>query len=149
MTKQEREEKTEQETGHEKKREKEYQKEHEMIFVTGPMFSGKRAYIKSVLNLSDEEFAERAVWNVEELVSEKAVKLESLADELALKDIVIAVEIGSGLVPLDASEREKRERAGRLACMLAERADTVIRVVCGCPQILKGAGISETTEFEK
>ena len=150
---QEREEETEQETkqvtGHEKKREKEYQKEHEMIFVTGPMFSGKRAYLKSVLNLSDEEFAERAVWNVEELVSEKAVTLESLADELALKDIVIAVEIGSGLVPLDASEREKRERAGRLACMLAERADTVIRVVCGCPQILKGAGISETAEFEK
>ena len=120
-----------------------------MIFVTGPMFSGKRAYIKSVLNLSDEEFAERAVWNVEELVSEKAVTLESLAEGLASKEIVIADEIGCGLVPLDASEREKRERAGRLACMLAERADTVIRVVCGCPQILKGAGISETTEFEK
>ena len=150
---QEREEETEQETkqvtGHEKKREKEYQKEHEMIFVTGPMFSGKRAYIKSVLNLSDEEFAERAVWNVEELVSEKAVTLEALADELASKEIVIADEIGCGLVPLDASEREKRERAGRLACMLAERADTVIRVVCGCPQILKEAGLPETAEFEK
>ena len=115
-------------------------KEQNMIFVTGPMFSGKREYIKSALNLSDEEFAERAVWNVEGLVSEKAVTLEALADELASKEIVIADEIGCGLVPLDASEREKRERAGRLACMLAERADTVIRVVCGCPQILKGAG---------
>ena len=61
-------------------------------------------------------------------------------DELASKEIVIADEIGCGLVPLDASEREKRERAGRLACMLAERADKVIRVVCGCPQVLKGAG---------
>ena len=154
---QEREEETEQvteqetgqETGYEKKRVKEYQKEHEMIFITGPMFSGKRAYIKTALNLSDEEFAERAVWSVEELVSEKAVTLEALADELASKDIVIADEIGSGLVPLDASEREKRERAGRLACMLAERADTVIRVVCGCPQILKGTGLPETAEFEK
>ena len=116
-------------------------KEQNMIFVTGPMFSGKREYIKSALNLSDEEFAERAVWNVEELVSEKAVTLEAIADELALKEIVIADEIGCGLVPLDASEREKRERAGRLACMLAERADTVIRVVCGCPQILRGAGL--------
>ena len=115
-------------------------KEQNMIFVTGPMFSGKREYIKSALNLSDEEFAERAVWNVEGLVSEKAVTLEALADELASKEIVIADEIGCGLVPLDASEREKRERAGRLACMLAERADTVIRVVCGCPQVLKGAG---------
>ena len=80
------------------------------------------------------------MWNVEGLVSEKAVTLEALADELASKEIVIADEIGCGLVPLDASEREKRERAGRLACMLAERADTVIRVVCGCPQVLKGAG---------
>ena len=115
-------------------------KEQNMIFVTGPMFSGKREYIKSALNLSDEELAKRAVWNVEELVSEKAVTLEALADELASKEIVIADEIGCGLVPLDASEREKRERAGRLACMLAERADKVIRVVCGCPQVLKGAG---------
>ncbi|MBR3166081.1 MAG: bifunctional adenosylcobinamide kinase/adenosylcobinamide-phosphate guanylyltransferase, partial [Lachnospiraceae bacterium] len=40
-------------------------KEQNMIFVTGPKFSGKREYIKSALNLSDEEFAERAVWNVE------------------------------------------------------------------------------------
>ena len=149
MRKQERKEKTEQETGYEKKRVKEYQKEHEMIFITGPMFSGKREYIKTALNLSDEEFAERAVWSVEELVSEKAVTLEALADELASKAIVIADEIGSGLVPLDASEREKREKAGRLACMLAERADTVIRVVCGCPQILKGTGLPETAEFEK
>ena len=124
-------------------------KEQNMIFVTGPMFSGKREYIKSALNLSDEEFAERAVWNVEELVSEKAVTLEAIADELALKEIVIADEIGCGLVPLDASEREKRERAGRLACMLAERADTVIRVVCGCPQILRGAGLSEIARFDK
>ena len=132
-------------------------KEQNMIFVTGPMFSGKREYIKSALNLSDEELAKRAVWNVEELVSEKAVTLEALADELASKEIVIADEIGCGLVPLDASEREKRERAGRLACMLAERADTVIRVVCGCPQVLKGAGgiceisgkLKWQTEFEK
>ncbi len=115
-------------------------KEQNMIFVTGPMFSGKKTYMKSALHLSDEELAERAVWNVEELVSEKAVTLEALAEELASKEIVIADEICCGLVPLDASEREKRERAGRLACMLAERADTVIRVVCGCPQILKGAG---------
>lgn len=124
-------------------------KEQNMIFVTGPKFSGKREYIKSALNLSDEEFAERAVWNVEELVSEKAITLEAIADELALKEIVIADEIGCGLVPLDASEREKRERAGRLACMLAERADTVIRVVCGCPQILRGAGLSEIARFDK
>jgi phosphopantothenoylcysteine decarboxylase/phosphopantothenate--cysteine ligase len=30
--------------------------------------------------------------------------------------------------------------AGRLACLLAERADTVIRVCCGLPRFLKGEG---------
>lgn len=31
-----------------------------------------------------------------------------------------------------------REAAGRLACLLAQRADTVVRVYCGLPQVLKG-----------
>ena len=110
-------------------------RDHRMIFITGPMFSGKKKYIKSALNLSDEEFENRAIRNVQELAADN---LEELAVRLARKDIVIADEIGCGVVPLDPSERERRERAGRLACMLADRADTVIRVVCGCPQFLKG-----------
>ncbi|MDO4803591.1 MAG: bifunctional adenosylcobinamide kinase/adenosylcobinamide-phosphate guanylyltransferase [Lachnospiraceae bacterium] len=114
---------------------------HKMIFVTGPMYSGKRRYIKLALRLSDAEFEERTAWNVEELLRGKVWdenELLVLADKLAQKDIVIANETGCGVVPLDKSERERREWSGRLACMLAERADTVIRVVCGCPQILKG-----------
>ena len=62
----------------------------------------------------------------------------ALADRLSEKEIVIATEIGGGLVPIDKTEREKREAAGRLACLLAERADTVVRVCCGLGQILKG-----------
>ena len=34
--------------------------------------------------------------------------------------------------------RAAREAAGRLSCLLAERADTVVRVCCGLPQVLKG-----------
>ena len=37
-----------------------------------------------------------------------------------------------------ALKKKYREQAGRLACLLAERADTVIRVCCGIPQVLKG-----------
>ena len=40
---------------------------------------------------------------------------------------------------MDAAERAHRENAGRLACLLAARADTVVRVCCGLGQVLKGA----------
>ena len=39
---------------------------------------------------------------------------------------------------MDPAERERREAAGRLSCLLAERAETVVRVCCGLPQLLKG-----------
>ena len=107
-----------------------------MIFVTGPLYAGKREYIQKALGLSDADFAARAVWDVQKLAA--GADLEQLADELSKKEIVIATEIGGGLVPLDAGERAAREAAGRLACLLAERADTVLRVCCGLPQVLKG-----------
>ena len=107
-----------------------------MIFVTGPLYAGKREYIQKALGLSDADFAARAVWDVQKLAP--GANLEALAEELSKKEIVIATEIGGGLVPLDAGERAAREAAGRLACLLAERADTVIRVCCGLPQVLKG-----------
>ena len=64
--------------------------------------------------------------------------LPALADELSKKTVVIATEVGGGVVPVDAEQRHHREQAGRLACLLAQRADTVVRVCCGIPQVLKG-----------
>jgi adenosyl cobinamide kinase/adenosyl cobinamide phosphate guanylyltransferase len=107
-----------------------------MIFVTGPLFAGKREYIRKALGLREEELAARAVWDVQEL--DPDTDLEALADQLAAREIVIATEIGGGVVPMDADARAQREAAGRLSCLLAERADTVVRVCCGLPQLLKG-----------
>jgi adenosyl cobinamide kinase/adenosyl cobinamide phosphate guanylyltransferase len=67
-----------------------------------------------------------------------AEQLEALADSLAEREVVIATEVGGGVVPADQDERRNREAAGRLACLLAARADTVIRVCCGLPRLLKG-----------
>ena len=108
-----------------------------MIFVTGPMFAGKQEYIQNALGLSQDAFAGQAVWDVERLAA-KTADLEALADELAACEIVIASEIGCGIVPPDPAEREAREAAGRLSCLLARRAETVVRVGCGLPQVLKG-----------
>ena len=107
-----------------------------MIYVTGPLFAGKQDYIQKALGLGDAAFAARAVRDVQELVPCEDLAL--LADRLARYEIVIQTEIGGGIVPMDQAEREQREAAGRLGCLLAQRADTVIRVCCGLPQLLKG-----------
>ena len=107
-----------------------------MIFVTGPLFAGKSEYIQKTLGLDDAAFAACSVRDVQELVP--CEDLTALADRLAQKRVVLQTELGGGLVPLDPAEREKREAAGRLSCLLAARADTVIRVCCGLPQLMKG-----------
>lgn len=108
-----------------------------MIFIFGPLWSGKRAAAKELLGCDETELARRCVWDVQDLVR-KEVDLENLADDLSRRDAVIATEVGGGVVPLDAAERAARERAGRLNCLLAARADTVVRVFCGIPMVLKG-----------
>lgn len=51
--------------------------------------------------------------------------------------IVISDEIGNGIVPIDAFEREYREQTGRILIELAKRADGVERVICGIKQKIK------------
>ena len=53
------------------------------------------------------------------------------------KIIILCDEIGCGLVPVDAFEREYREAAGRVCVELAEHARRVDRVVCGIGMRMK------------
>ena len=96
-----------------------------MIFITGPLYSGKRTFANA---LPGTRIAE-----VQNLAKD-ADDLEKLADKLAAYDIVIATEVGGGVVPVDAGERAAREAAGRLA----SRAQCVVQMFCGIPTILKG-----------
>ena len=108
-----------------------------VIFVTGPLFAGKREYICKALGWSEEDLARRGIWEVQNLAGQEE-DLEKLAKNLAQYEVVIATEVGGGVVPVDPVQRQNREAAGRLACLLAQRADRVIRVICGLPQALKG-----------
>ena len=99
-----------------------------MIFITGPLYSGKRTFARRL--------GGRQIADAQDLAA-GAENLERLADELAAQyDVVMATEIGGGIVPLEAEKR--REAAGRLACLLAARADTVIEMFCGIATVLKG-----------
>ncbi len=108
-----------------------------MVFVTGPLYSGKKTFVMEWMGWDQEALSQNALWDVQDLASD-CEDLERLAEELSRKQVVIAVEVGGGIVPASAQEREAREAAGRLACLLAKKADAVIRVFCGIPTVLKG-----------
>ena len=101
------------------------------------MFSGKEKCICRLLCIDHDEFLRRGVRDVERLV-DGATDIEALAVELSKKDIVIASETGSGVIPTDEKQLVQREQAGRLAQRLAASADVVVRVICGIPQVIKG-----------
>lgn len=65
---------------------------------------------------------------------------EALAKAITAKNrelIIISDEVGNGIVPMEAEEREYRERLGRILCSLAEEAVKVERIICGIGQRIK------------
>ena len=121
-----------------------------MILVVGSMASGKRSFLRS-LGYDDASMADAVidgapvVFNVQDLVrtrleegADAAAVSSELFEALRCKEALACTEVGSGLVPLQADQRQWREVAGRLQVLLAQEAQTVVRMVCGIPQCLKG-----------
>ena len=50
---------------------------------------------------------------------------------------VVMDEIGCGVVPDNAFDRDYRETVGRIGCILAEHSAEVYRVFCGIPTRIK------------
>ena len=97
-----------------------------MLFITGPLYSGKRTFAQKLGGTCCFEVQKQA---------ETTEDLEALAKILSEKyDIITATEVGGGVVPVDATERANREKAG----LLAARADCVVQMFCGIPTVLKG-----------
>ena len=103
-----------------------------MIFITGPLYSGKRTFARTLPG--------RCIADAQQLAAgcKDNAELEKLADKLSAYDIVLSTEVGGGVVPMDTKQRADREAAGRLACLLAERAECVVQMFCGIPTVLKG-----------
>ncbi len=110
-----------------------------MIFVTGPLYSGKKTYLKNRFGWSEEELHQNAVCDAHTLVngSESPAQLTAPAEKLAQCKAVTAAEVGGGVVPMDKAQRAQREAAGRLAILLAEQSKEAVRVFCGIAARLK------------
>ena len=139
------------ETGRETEEEKEG--DGGMRIITGGAFQGKRAFAEKLYPgvewtdggrcALDEIRTCRAVYGFHEFVKrwlkhgKSWEELASLMLEENRDLILICDEIGCGLVPVDAFEREYRESTGRVMNALAEQAERVDRVVCGIGRRIK------------
>lgn len=114
-----------------------------MILVVGSAASGKRDYVLS-LGYSDGEIADGVLddapvlYNLQNIVAQDPGKSGDLLPLLLEKEVVVCNEVGSGVIPRERSDREVREQTGRLCNRLAQRADKVVRLVCGIPAVIKG-----------
>ena len=66
-----------------------------MIFITGPLYSGKRTFARTLPG--------RCIADVQQLAAgcKDNTELEKLADKLSAYDIVLSTEVGGGVVPID------------------------------------------------
>lgn len=105
--------------------------------------SGQGQIQDTVQDRSSADRTMRAIINYQEEIRYRASRGED--PEKALADLVqrdpelilCANEIGMGIVPMDRSERDYREAAGRTLCMAARMADEVWRVICGIGERIK------------
>lgn len=124
-----------------------------MEMIIGGAYQGKAAYAKAQFpdvdwkfggEITEEELLKaEGVLGFQEYIR-KILKagedLTGLAEKLAQQDpevILVSEEVGYGIVPADAFERQYREAVGRVCTALAAKSRRVTRVVCGIGTVLK------------
>jgi adenosylcobinamide kinase/adenosylcobinamide-phosphate guanylyltransferase len=72
-------------------------------------------------------------------IDEAVARLEQALEQANGQVVLVANEVGSGVVPENALARRFRDLQGQLNQRLAARADRVVLVVAGLPLFVKGA----------
>ncbi len=133
-----------------------------MKLIVGGAYQGKLRYAQKELGITDgwvdgrvctaKEIAGcRGIHHFHEYIGRMFSEQEDLtaleqearrfADRLFRENpeiVVVCAELGYGIVPMEKFERFRREMTGRVCVCLAEKADLVVRVVCGIGTPIKG-----------
>jgi adenosylcobinamide kinase/adenosylcobinamide-phosphate guanylyltransferase len=129
-----------------------------MRVVIGGAHNGKRDYVKRLLVDEQYEWIDCSAekldipsgctvvidriehWLIQTDASE-AEAIEFIGKSVEGKDVIfILTDIGRGIVPMDAKQRELRDACGRLYQRLIAQADEVTRIWYGLAQTLKKRG---------
>ena len=133
-----------------------------MHVYIGGAHNGKRDYVKKTLANQDSEWFEGTlpgdsyphnpdtiqtvvIAGLEEWLAKTAFSEEDaiaqVLDAVSGRDAVfILTDIGRGIVPIDAGQRQLRDTCGRLYQRLIAEADEVTRIWYGIPQLVKKRG---------
>ncbi len=126
-----------------------------MEMIIGGAYQGKEKYArksfpdvtwKKGAELTEEElYQAEGVLDFQDYIR-KCLKegrdLSGLAEELSERNpglVLTSMEVGYGIVPADAFDRQYREAVGRICTALADKSSRVTRVVCGIGTVLKDA----------
>ena len=111
-----------------------------MILVIGGAYQGKLTWAKAQFALRDEDCCDLAEGFVDGRRCYYHLEGATRRGEtppFPEDAVVIAREVGCGVVPMDANERVWRERYGAALQALAKGADCVYRVFCGIGERMK------------
>lgn len=106
-----------------------------MRFVTGGACQGKHAFVSEkfpqemCITIKEEQILENMSAGIDTILQ---LQKEIVAAELPERQaIVIMNETGSGITPMELSQRKLRDEMGKIGCALAAEAEEVYRVIAG------------------
>lgn len=124
-----------------------------MILITGGAYEGKKEYAMKRFGFSAGEITDGKTASEEEILCASCVVnyhdfIKRITDEspehftekfvkCCSDAVVVMNETGSGIIPLEKSERIWREQTGRCGCIIAASSSEVIRMICGIPVTIK------------
>ena len=106
-----------------------------MVLVVGGMNQGKYAFAKSMSKDVVKDFHVEIRTCMER--GEDPWTLAEQVKKLHMDGVITMAELGCGLIPVDAFDRNYRETVGRVSCELAKSAEAVYRVCCGIATQIK------------
>lgn len=131
-----------------------------MELYIGGAFQGKLEYVKSLYNSRNPQIYGKddfekllllenqdAIWNDFHLAIKNLLEKNWNQEKITLQVFsiieknpeikIISCEIGSGIVPIEKSDRIWRDFSGHLLVQIAKKARKVVRIICGLPQRIK------------
>ncbi len=114
-----------------------------MILIIGGKFHGKYEFLKKYFkedqildcekNFCDNFSSYKVIYNVHHILNDEVNNMNFE------NKVVVGDEIGIGIVPIEFSDRKKRDEVGRFYQRLGKNADVVIRIWYGIPIYIKGS----------
>jgi len=128
-----------------------------MWLITGGAYQGKLDYALRITGIDRSKVVDGSCCEWEELRTAAVVNHFHLWIKRMLEEeqpvferteqllqsnpnlVILVNELGCGIVPMDAFDRNYRETTGRICCRIAKEAVEVHRVICGIGTVIKHA----------